>query len=59
MSLLSLMSSQELKDCVKILRENVTENVFKYGYYHERTQQASKRFEMYKCHYEKTLNIKD
>lgn len=59
MSLIRMMSSQELKDCIKILKESVTENVFEYGYYHERTQQASKRLEIYKYYYEKTMDIKD
>ena len=53
------MSNQELKDCIRILKDEVTENVFKYGFYHERTQQARKRLEFYKCHYEKIMNTTD
>lgn len=46
------MSLKELKDCIRILKDSVTQHVFKYGYYDERTQQTSKRLELYKRHYE-------
>lgn len=52
MSLLNTMSLKELKDCIRILKDSVTQHVFKYGYYDERTQQTSKRLELYKRHYE-------
>ena len=59
LTLLNMMSHKELKDCVKILRDRLTEAVFEYGYYHEKTEEASKRLEFYKREYERRMNIKD
>ena len=59
LTLLNMMSHKELKDCIKILRDRLTEAVFEYGYYHEQTEEASKRLEFYKREYERRMNDKD